>query len=715
MDKYIGKRLDGRYEIRELIGVGGMAYVYCAYDSIDEREVAVKILKDEYLSNEEFTRRFKNESKAIAILSHPNIVKVLDVSFGERIQYIVMEYIDGISLKEYIEQQRVTWQEAVYFVQQILRALQHAHDKGIVHRDIKPQNIMLLADGTIKVTDFGIARFSRTDVRTGHGDKAIGSVHYISPEQARGALTDEKSDIYSVGVMLYEMLTGCLPFEADNAVSVAIMQLQSQAKKPTEINPDIPEGLEEITLKAMQKNPEKRYQSAAEMLQDIQEFKQNPSIHFAYTYLTDENPTRYVDAITSIKGTQRRAPANAVVTEQEKKKFLFTKPFWLTVAAGAILLVLVIFGILAISNNWLFGGGSKDTLVVPNFVGKKYDELAADNFKDFADVSLEYEYNNDYGKGYVVAQDPMANKHVKAKTKVLTLTISKGAQEIKLPEINGNQTEAQIMSRLKSLLLEPQKMEASSDEVPEGNVIKITPADTPVVKGTVVYVYVSTGIKVPDPVTVDNVVGSKKENAVKRLTEQGFAVRDSAITKKNSEKPAGTVLSQSPEAGTSLDPGTEISLVISSGYRDVQVALPLPDVDCAVDLKVYVDGSYSEEYSADLKGLLPADLGVKTLTFTEVTGKKYTVTVQIAAAGSENYSLYYKYSVDPKAGKAAVIEKHSFTAPPKTTEPPAPTNPPENSEALDVSDVSDAGDNPDAENSSAGEVSEGGMVYEFDE
>ena len=327
MDKYIGKRLDGRYEIRELIGVGGMAYVYCAYDSIDEREVAVKILKDEYLTNEEFTRRFKNESKAIAILSHPNIVKVLDVSFGDKIQYIVMEYIDGISLKEYIEQQRVTWQEAVYFVQQILRALQHAHDKGIVHRDIKPQNIMLLADGTIKVTDFGIARFSRTDVRTDHTNKAIGSVHYISPEQARGALTDEKSDIYSVGVMLYEMLTGSLPFEADNAVSVAIMQLQSQAKKPTEINPDIPEGLEEITMKAMQKNPEKRYQSAAEMLQDIQEFKQNPSIHFAYTYLTDENPTRYVDAITSIKGTSRSSVADAEPIE--KQKFLFSKPFWL--------------------------------------------------------------------------------------------------------------------------------------------------------------------------------------------------------------------------------------------------------------------------------------------------------------------------------------------------------------------------------------------------
>ena len=212
MDKYSGKRLDGRYEIHELIGVGGMALVYRAYDTIDDRTVAIKILKDEFLGNAEFIRRFKNESKAIAVLSHPNIVKVYDVSFGDRIQYIVMEYIDGITLKDYLSQQKeIKWKEAIHFTVQILQALQHAHEKGIVHRDIKPQNIMLLQDGTIKVTDFGIARFSRSETRT-ITDKAIGSVHYIAPEQARGDLTDEKADIYSVGVMLYEMLTGQLPF-----------------------------------------------------------------------------------------------------------------------------------------------------------------------------------------------------------------------------------------------------------------------------------------------------------------------------------------------------------------------------------------------------------------------------------------------------------------------------------------------------------------------
>ena len=220
MDKYLGKRLDGRYEIHELIGVGGMANVYRCTDTVDDREVAVKILKDEYLNNEEFIRRFKNESKAIAMLSHPNIVKVYDVSFGDMIQYIVMEYIDGITLKEYIDQQGIIeWKDAIHLTAQILKALQHAHECGIVHRDIKPQNIMLLQDGTIKVTDFGIARFSDKSTRT-MTEQAIGSVHYIAPEQARGDATDGKTDIYSVGVMLYEMLTGKLPFDGDSAVAV---------------------------------------------------------------------------------------------------------------------------------------------------------------------------------------------------------------------------------------------------------------------------------------------------------------------------------------------------------------------------------------------------------------------------------------------------------------------------------------------------------------
>ena len=290
MDKFVGKRLDGRYEIKEIIGVGGMAVVYKAYDSIEDRIVAIKILKEEFASNEEFQRRFKNESKAIAVLSHPNIVKVFDVSFGDLIQYIVMEYIDGITLKEYIERNGVLpWSDAVNISIQILRGLQHAHDKGIVHRDVKPQNIMILADNTVKVTDFGIARFARNESKT-ITDKAIGSVHYISPEQVKGELTDEKADIYSVGVIMYEMITGTLPFEAESAISVAMMQLQAEPKLPTHLNPLIPLGLEQITMKAMQKDAANRYKTAAEMLHDLEQFKRDPEMTFKPTYFCRRFP-----------------------------------------------------------------------------------------------------------------------------------------------------------------------------------------------------------------------------------------------------------------------------------------------------------------------------------------------------------------------------------------------------------------------------------------
>ena len=397
MDKYLGKRLDGRYEIHELIGVGGMANVYRCTDTLDDREVAIKILKDEYLNNEEFIRRFKNESKAIAMLSHPNIVKVYDVSFGDMIQYIVMEYIDGVTLKEYIDRQGVIeWKDVLHLTTQVLRALQHAHESGIVHRDIKPQNIMLLQDGTIKVTDFGIARFSDKATRT-MTDQAIGSVHYIAPEQARGDVTDGKTDIYSVGVMLYEMLTGKLPFEGDSAVTVALMQLQSTPKRPREVNPAIPVGLEQITIRAMEKQPDKRYASAAEMLSDIDRFRLNPSIVFDYgTSFVDKQPTKFVDTAKKKAEPKRYsesekkkpekkkiekkavAPEPVPVEEDEVKEhsgFLYALKGIIIAGLAVCLIVFVIALIQGFSTN-----RSKD-VEVPNYVGKMRDEF--DNEEKF--------------------------------------------------------------------------------------------------------------------------------------------------------------------------------------------------------------------------------------------------------------------------------------------------------------------------------------------
>jgi serine/threonine-protein kinase len=300
MNNYIGMKLDGRYELLELIGSGGMAEIYKATDTVEDKTVAVKILKNEFAGSDDFLRRFRNESKAIALLSHENIVKIFDVGFTDSVHFIAMEYVDGITLTEYIERQGVLkWKESHAYVGQILKALQHAHDRGIVHRDVKSQNVMLLRDGSIKVMDFGIARFNREIGRT-MSEKAIGSVHYISPEQARGGIVDEKADIYSAGIMLFEMLTGTLPFDADSPVSVALKQIQDIPRRPRELNPQIPEGLEEITVRAMQKNVARRYQSAAEMLKDLEEFRKNPDIRFDYRYSRETGHTKKFGKLSDV-------------------------------------------------------------------------------------------------------------------------------------------------------------------------------------------------------------------------------------------------------------------------------------------------------------------------------------------------------------------------------------------------------------------------------
>ena len=298
---YEGQRLDGRYRVDELVGEGGMADVYRGTDLKEDHVVAIKILKDEFRENEELVRRFLNEGRAISVLEHPNIVKVYDISVTDKVYYIVMEYIDGITLKEYIEQrgEPLTYKEAVHFTSQTLLALQHAHAKGIVHRDIKPQNIMIMEDGSIRVMDFGIARLARSEVHT-DADQAIGSVHYISPEQAQGASIDQRADIYSLGIMMYEMLTGQLPFEDENAVAIAVKQISDTARPILEVNPSVPHGIADIAGKAMSKNPDDRYRDALDMLRDIEEFKKNPSIRFEYEYFSGRQRVNRPPAETPI-------------------------------------------------------------------------------------------------------------------------------------------------------------------------------------------------------------------------------------------------------------------------------------------------------------------------------------------------------------------------------------------------------------------------------
>ncbi len=674
MDKYLGKRLDGRYEMRELIGIGGMAYVYKAYDSVDDRVVAVKILKDEYLNNQEFVRRFRNESKAIAILNHENIVKVLDVGFGERLQYIVMEYIDGITLKEYLDQRKeIRWKEAVHFAIQILKALQHAHDKGIVHRDIKPQNVMLLSDGTIKVTDFGIARLTRSEMQvTVAGNKAIGSVHYISPEQARGEITDEKADLYSVGIVLYEMLTGKLPFEADNAVSVAIMQMQTEAKAPHLINEEIPGGLEQITLKAMQKDTARRYQSAAEMLSDFDEFKRNPSIQFEYTYFEDETPTRYVDAISRVRGAEPAPkPEKKAVQKPTKKPGRISVTDIIIPAVAAIIVVL--FVVLAV---FIFPGDDEndvEEVKVPNFIGLTREEI--DQKLDEYPFEIRYndpQYRDDIPEGQIYNQKPASNLTIKKGGEV-TLFVSAGASPVYIPDIFAGTSLKEAKKILEDAGYTVVEENAPyNDKYKLGTVVEIYPeANTPYPKGSEVTVFVNS--KENMKIELPSVVYLSQKDAIKKLEKAGFRTDDEhlkIVLKNNDDNDKDVVFKMSPESGKKYDPDQKITLTVASGYKDVTVTLDLPQNNDPVDLQFFMDGSAMDDLNGKFLNKLPLDLTNANLNTIKVTEQKgtYSIVVKIRPAGTGSYQNYLTITVNGKEGTYTTL-KHDLQDTPPTTPP----------------------------------------------
>lgn len=645
MDKFVGKRLDGRYEIKEIIGVGGMAVVYKAFDNQENRVVAVKILKEEFISNEEFVRRFKNESKAIAMLSHPNIVKVYDVSFGDLIQYIVMEYIDGITLKEYIEREgSLRWKDAVHFTIQILKGLQHAHDKGIVHRDVKPQNIMVLPDGTIKVTDFGIARFARSEQRT-ITDKAIGSVHYISPEQARGERTDEKTDIYSVGVILYEMLTGRLPFQAESAVSVAIMQLQREPQLPTEINGSIPLGLEQITMHAMQKSPERRYQSASEMLCDLGAFRKDPSITFDYSYFVDDSPTKFVP--NSFDYDSVRIPEEDEPEETKEKNNMI--PILAGIAATLVIAIIVLAAIFVPK---LFSKSNSE-ISCPKFVGQLYDDIKANKeYTDSFKFETEWQANNEFEYGYVFEQSKAEGQKVK-KGATITLYISKGESTKKVPDVYGL-TESAAVSKLKAEGFKPTVEAMPSDDVEEGKVIKTEPQRTQVVGENLdIKIYVSSGKSLKN-VSVPSVVGMKQADAEKELKEKNLvaSVKEKLITSDDKYYPIGYVVKQEPDTGSSEIPeGSTVTIYVSTGVSlDVTVDLPS---DCKVSNYYVSLWENNANMSAESKKLNAN--GLREYTFQGVSSKQETVkyTVKISV-DQKNYYKVSDITVNFKTGRVTL-------------------------------------------------------------
>ncbi len=658
MDKYTGKKLDGRYEIKELIGVGGMANVYHCYDSIDDREVAIKILKDEFLDNEDFIRRFKNESKAIAVLNHPNIVRVYDVSFGDMIQYIVMEYIDGITLKEYIEMQGVLdWKETLHLTTQILKALQHAHENGIVHRDIKPQNIMLLQDGSIKVTDFGIARFSSNATRT-MTEQAIGSVHYIAPEQARGDKTDGKTDIYSVGVMMYEMLTGRLPFDADSAVSVALMQLQTTAKRPRQINPDIPAGLEEITVKAMQKTPDSRYHSAVEMLSDIERFRLNPSISFEYNYMNEK--TGYSDAVKKSKKYHDS-------DKKESKEDFDDSPVKSPVLAAlkgiiiSAVAVFVIFGAIALLNG--YKSAQPEEISVPNFVGLTVADANERNEYNFV---FEYEnrYSDEFPIDTIIYQTPEAgSKKVKEGSKI-SLVINSAESDVKIPSPVMNRGVDATVELIKKSNLIPQVLYVNSDDTPVSSVDSLFPrAGTAVDIGSTVYVFVSKG-PAKDGIEIPDLSGLTASEAQAKLTELGFSNVTLAYDEKSKED-KDVVIRQNPVTGSVIVSDYNIVLTCSKGEQKekiVTIPVDMPtSVTEEVEVTVLVGDKINDEYSTTL---VPADNPTYTI---KIKGKNVvTVTVKL------NGEIYRVYTVDYVNNDLLVVN-HEFSGAEDNTEPPSST------------------------------------------
>lgn len=584
MDKYIGKMLDGRYEIIELIGSGGMANVYKAKCHRLNRMVAVKILKSDMAENEEIRRRFRDESRAVAQLSHANIVSVYDVSSSGDTEYIVMELIDGITLKQYMERRgQMDWRESLHFIIQIMRALEHAHSRGIIHRDIKPQNIMVLRDGSVKVADFGIACL-QNNAQTLTQD-ALGSVHYISPEQARGEHIDARSDIYSAGVVLYEMLTGRLPFEGDTAVSVAIQHLSSVPLAPSEIREDVPKGLELICMKAMCADINKRYASATAMLEDLESFRKNPDIDMEYIreeLKEKENTeaTRYIskkELSEAVRNKKEKEKDELAAEKQEKTGIAGTKDEKKRMAiiigafAGALLLIFLIFTLIF---NGFGGGGDSSGHKVPDIRGMTVEEAEKrEGIKGIFTIEVVgTKENSKYKDGEIISQDPSEGTLRKNNLTIQVYVCAKVEKSYMPTVLNMSESVAKSVLNNMSLSLNIQVQDKPSDTVAKGLVVATSPAaGAEIRQGNTVIIYISSGREIK-PVTVPNFVGMTEEKANLEAQKLGLVV--GASSSEYSDKPAGTVIRQSISATTEAKTGDNIYFTISLGPNNTMVDVP---------------------------------------------------------------------------------------------------------------------------------------------
>lgn len=561
-ERFVGQTLGGRYRIEKQIGIGGMAVVFRAYDPVIQRYVAVKMLKEDVARDEAAVKRFINESKAVAMLSHPNIVSIYDVSVSGEYKYIVMEYIEGITLKSYMSQKgALPLDEVIHYSRQILSALAHAHGKGIIHRDIKPQNIMLLKDGKIKVTDFGIAKLPNAETVT-MTDKAIGTVYYISPEQASGLAIDTRSDLYSMGVVMYEMASGKLPFVAETPVSVALMQVNSEPTPPTEINPAISKGMEQIILTAMEKSADARFSTADQMLSRLNILKKNPGVIFKPLSETEQPAKKSNKSKTEKKKSERN--------ERLYPSYLGSSMFPIILGvAFAFLIVCIICAYHLLANVFFNSEADKSYIMtVGNFVGQTYhegleNELAQMDYTVF----IEYVYDSDHEAGAIIEQSPVEGEKRRVEsgktTCELTLVVCRGTETFILPDCLMKDYRTVEDELFKKYGLTVTIEEEYNVAVTAGVVISTSPAAGAEVKsGDNIVLKVSKGGEI-STVLVPQFVGMTEKAA--RLEVEKYSLKVGTVTYEYSDQPAGTILNQSRIAFNTIVEGTSIDFIVSKG------------------------------------------------------------------------------------------------------------------------------------------------------
>ena len=592
MENILGTKLADRYLIEELVGVGGMCNVYRAFDAEALQTVAVKMLRDEYAADEEYLRRFRNESRAINALSHPNIVKIYDVVLDAPNPYLVMEYVSGITLKEYIDRKKpLPGRTAANIAGLVLTALQCAHENGIVHRDVKPQNIMVTEKGEVKVMDFGIARFAMSQSHTIDGN-AIGSVHYISPEQALGGAVDQRTDIYSVGVILFEMLCGRLPFDGESPVSVALQQVEQNPKALRSLNPNVPVGLEQITLHAMAKNPDDRYADCGEMIADLRRWLADPKTTFpAYAATPVKKAAEFVrNKVPKKTGADAPKPAGGRKKLKDRLTTPLSRLFAVTcgVVVASVLFVFVMFQIYQPFQK-------VEDITLPNLVGVDYSAATAGSAYPDIRIELESEdFNTEYEAGQIYRQSPSAGKSVK-KGSTVQVWVSAGGQMIPIPTFT-NQEATAVYAKLVSLGLKYSTTEIASDTIAEGSVVRTSPeAGQSAPAGSTVVVYVSTGSN-KERVQVPEVLGYPEEVAVQTLKDAQFEV---AVTYQVSDyQYDGLVMSQSPASPSMVPIGSKVTIVVGTvdesaavGEATVTLQTIPPDLPGTVTVTAVLNGT----------------------------------------------------------------------------------------------------------------------------